>query len=63
MNRRSFFKSIITICGASVVCSGKLLKDEPVIEAQQQGCTNSILYDRIIVDGENVWFVPKHNKN
>ncbi|KKN68798.1 hypothetical protein LCGC14_0448180 [marine sediment metagenome] len=30
INRRSFLKSLVTVCGAAVVCPGELLKDEPV---------------------------------
>jgi hypothetical protein len=29
MNRRTFLRSIATVCGAAVVCPGELLKGEP----------------------------------
>ena len=57
MNRRTFLKSIATVCGAAVVCPGELLKSpaQPALrlwpmqkilieKIRQQGCTNSILY-------------------
>ena len=33
MNRRTFLKSIATVCGAAVVCPGELLEYDPWIRA------------------------------
>jgi len=59
MNRRTFLRSLTTVCGAAVVCPGELLKSPVkhlwmrgkdgayiegiVCKARQQGCTDSTL--------------------
>lgn len=37
MNRRTFLKSLATVCGAAVVCPGELLKSIPVVAGVEPG--------------------------
>jgi hypothetical protein len=49
MNRRTFLKSIATVCGAAVVCPGELLKDDPWIRAAALRKKNAAMGKNIII--------------